>query len=116
MNPTANNINPNPALGSIVASLPLSPARKLAGLLALHPALARGTQAEMAEALGRDKVHLNMVISGKRASQSLRREIAGFLGVAEGDIWPPEAEDASLPPSLPGRASGHNQNASGGVR
>ena len=105
---TANKINPEATLGSIVRSLPLTPARKLAGLLALCPDLERGTQADLAEALGRDKVHLNMVVKGRRPSESLKQGIAEFLGVRVRDIWP--SEDESLPPTLPFRTPEHHQN------
>jgi hypothetical protein len=82
----------------------------LAGLVALSPDLERGTQAELAEALGRDKHHLNLVVSGRRPSESLRQGIAEFLRVRVCDIWPSEVEDESLPTSLSAETQAHYQN------
>jgi len=86
--PSANQLSPDMPLKSIIQKAKLSPAEKVKAALKL---LRGETVAEMCNHLGRGPQHVSVVLNGKRESETLKREIAAYLGgLAVEDIFPPQ--------------------------
>ncbi len=81
---TVNNLNPSEVLKSTLNDPELSPAEKVKRLMGLRG----GSISSLARDLNRHEVHVHNVLSGRRSSKKLQKDIAEYLSVAVEIIWP----------------------------